>query len=381
MSLADLTRTHRVCREERTADLIRHCRRQLDRSIAAEVDAHAHWIEGQSTDPLPYYHFAEMCRWYGHLDLWREAVDIALGLSHYAPEQLIERAHAKLLLGDWSGWRDRESRFFLGGTGLPYQLRSIRERWDGREDIVGKSLLIVSDGGFGDCMQMLRFLPWITRTARRVTLAVQPELVELATYNFPDTSICATQDAIAGSYDRYVSVLSLPAMAGALPPFETLRAPSPTRRPGVGLCWAGSPLTQMELRQPLSLDAFSPLLARGDVSWYSLQIGPRAEEVVSYPTVTVPPEPLSTFAETANLIAGLDAVVTVDTSVAHLAGSLGVPTFLLLHVVADPRWGLADATPWYPSMCLIRQRRPGDWTGVIDELAHRLAVRIPRVAS
>lgn len=380
MSLADLTRAHHVCREERTADLIRHTRRQLDHSIAAEVDAHAHWIEGQSADPLPYYHFAEMCRWYGHLDLWREAVDIAHGLSHYTPEQLIERAHAKLLLGDWSGWRDRESRFFLGGTGLPYQLRSIRERWDGREDIVGKSLLIVSDGGFGDCIQMLRFLPWITRTARRVTLAVQPELVELATYNFPDTSICTIQDAIATSYDRYVSVLSLPAMVGALPPFEALRAPVPARHAGIGLCWAGSPLTQMELRQPLSLDAFSPLLARGDVSWYSLQIGPRADEVVSYPTVTVPPEPLSTFAETANLIAGLDAVVTVDTSVAHLAGCLGVPTFLLLHVVADPRWGLADATPWYPSMRLIRQRRPGDWTGVIDELAERIAVTIPRVA-
>lgn len=376
MSLAGLSRADRVCREERATDLVRDGRRRLGHAAAAEVDAHAHWIEGQSDDPLPYYHFAEMCRWYGHLDLWREAVEIALGLSHQSPEQLVERAHAKLLLGDWSGWRDRESRFFLGGATFPYALRSIRERWDGGEDIVDRSLLVVSDGGFGDCIQMLRFLPWIEQLARSVTLALQPELVALVNANFPEIRTIAIQDTVIESYDRYASVLSLPAMVGALPPFQALRAPSPARHAGVGLCWAGSPLTQMELRQPLSLDAFAPLLDRGDARWYSLQIGPRAGELASYPTITAPPRPLTTFAETANLIAGLDAVVTVDTAVAHLAGSLGVPTLLLLHVVADPRWGSADTTPWYPSMRLIRQRRPGDWSSVIDELC----VRIPLVA-
>jgi hypothetical protein len=325
-----------------------------------------------------------MCRWYGHLDLWREAIDIALALSHHSPEQLLERAHAKLLLGDWSGWRDRESRFFVAGSGLfqptlPHQLRSIRQRWDGSEDIADNSLLVVSDGGFGDCIQMLRYVPWITHAARTVTLTVQPDLAALAQYNFPDTRINATPDAITESCDRYVSVISLPAMVGTLPPFEPLRAPAPARYAGsadeplrVGLCWAGSPLTHMELRQPLSLDAFSALLARSDVKWHSLQNGSRAGELARYPMVVPPPVPLSTFAETANLIAGLDAVVTVDTSVAHLAGSLGVPTWLLLHLVADPRWALGDTTPWYPSMRLIRQRTPGGWHSVIDELAHHV---------
>jgi hypothetical protein len=142
-----------------------------------------------------------------------------------------------LLLGDWSGWRDRESRFFVGGSGLqsefPHQLRSIRERWDGSEDIADKSLLVVSDSGFGNCIQMLRYVPEIARAARAVALAVQPELIGLVRLNFPDANITTNQDTIIGSYDRYVSALSLPAMVGALPPFEPLRAPTPPRRTGL----------------------------------------------------------------------------------------------------------------------------------------------------
>jgi hypothetical protein len=299
---------------------------------------------------------------------------------HHSPDQLLERAHAKLLLGDWSGWRDRESRFLIPDAGpfpstFPRRLRSIRERWEGSENIADKSLLILSDGGFGDCIQMLRYMPWVTSATRAATLAVQPELMALVRHNFRDTSTVAISDAITESYDRYASVLSLPAMFGALPAFEPLRAPTPVPRTGtlrMGLCWAGSPLTHMELRQPLSLEAFSPLLARRDVQWYSLQIGPRAAELVSFPSVALPPIPLTTFAETADLVAGLDAVVTVDTSVAHLAGSLGVPTWLLLHVVADPRWGLEVTTPWYPSMRLNRQRMPGDWSSVIDAVARQV---------
>lgn len=354
----------------RTSDLIRQCRRRLSAAELGEVDAHARWIDRRANDPLPYYHLAEMCRWYGHLDLWRDAVDLALSLAHDSPEQIVERAHAKLLLGDWSGWRDRELRFFIPSPpAFPHRLRSIRERWDGVEDISDKSLLVVSDGGFGDCIQMLRYVPWITHAARTVTFAVQPELVALVNYNFRG----ASSSSITESYDRYASVISLPAMAGTLPEFEPLQAPAPYRFAPegglrVGLCWAGSPLTHMELRQPLSLDVFAPLLACTDIQWYSLQIGSRAREIAGYPEVIAPPIPLTTFAETANLIAGLDAVVTVDTSVAHLAGSMGVPTWLLLHVVADPRWGLADTTPWYPSMRLIRQRTPGDSSSVIDAL-------------
>jgi hypothetical protein len=383
-SAADIARP-----DERTSDLIRRCRRNMGSIVSAEVDAHARWIEGQSNDPLPFYHLAEMCRWYGRVDLWRDAVDIALPLAHQTPEQLLERAHAKLLLGDWSGWRDRESRFFLAGSGLqstlPHQLRSIRERWDGSEDIADKSLLVMSDGGFGDCIQMLRYVPSITRAVRTVTLALQPELTGFVRHNFPDTSATAIPDAVTESYDRYVSALSLPAMVGVLPTFEPMRAPTPTPQAGtagepslIGLCWAGSPLTHMELRQPLSLEAFRPLLTRSDVKWYSLQTGPRAAELASYRSVALPSTPLTTFAETADLIAGLDAVVTVDTSVAHLAGSLGVQTWLLLHVVADPRWGLEETTPWYPSMRLIRQRMPGDWNSVTDELAQHVTDFVTR---
>jgi hypothetical protein len=114
------------------------------------------------------------------------------------------------------------------------------------------------------------------------------------------------------------------------------------------------------------------LLDRADIEWHSLQAGPRAIDADGYPTIVRPWPPLITFADTADLISELDFVVTVDTAVGHLAGSLGVPTFVLLSRWPDGRWGLGDRTPWYPTMYLIRQHEAGDWEGVIADVHEAL---------
>jgi hypothetical protein len=107
----------------------------------------------------------------------------------------------------------------------------------------------------------------------------------------------------------------------------------------------------------------------------SLQVGPRADDSDYYPGLKKIEPPLRTFVETANVMMGLDGVISVDTSICHLAGALGVPTVTLLRFVCDAKWGLGDAAVWYPTMRLIRQQSPGDWTGVVRAVGHALDVR------
>jgi len=115
-----------------------------------------------------------------------------------------------------------------------------------------------------------------------------------------------------------------------------------------------------------------PLLDRTDIQWHTLQVGPRAVDADRFPSLLRPWPPLVNFAETADYIAELDLVVAVDTAVAHLAGCLNVPTYLLLPLCSDSRWGIEDRTPWYPSVQLVRQSKAGDWNGSVSRLQHLL---------
>jgi hypothetical protein len=137
------------------------------------------------------------------------------------------------------------------------------------------------------------------------------------------------------------------------------------------VCWAGNsnqPSHGGDRDRSASLDDLAPVLCREDVHCYSLQVGAWARDAARYPRLLHPSTPLATFAETARAIVGLDAVISVDTAVAHLAGSIGVPTILILHCAGDFRWGMDDTTPWYPSMHIIRQRIRSDWAGVVTQL-------------
>lgn len=334
------------------------------------------------------YSIAMVCLQFGYVDLWKHYTFMAFSLPHTNPEHILFRAEAKIRLDDWSGWVDREARLFNPSETMVWQpyardIQWTRKAWHGDETIADKSILVITDGGFGDCFQMIRFIAPLAQLARKVIVTVHPQCLAFLRAAIGDRATVITPDSLAAvTFDRYTWLMSLAAIFGSLPRFESLTAPNPVRYentggrlPRIGMCWAGNsnqPSSTADRNRSISLDDLAPLLSREDVQCYSLQVGSWAPDASRYPRLRLPATPLVSFAETANVIAGLDAVVSVDTSVAHLAASLGVPTFLLLHCAGDFRWGMDDTTTWYPTMRILRQRTRGDWSSVVTRLLSHL---------
>lgn len=342
-----------------------------------------------SQNPMPLYKLGDAHRKRGDVDAWSRCVRAAFELEHITSEQLYFRARAKLTMGEWSGWNDYEARcdgpYFLSQqTALARELRWSHAAWNGIEGLQDKTLLVVHEQGLGDDIQMLRFLPVLADKALRVVTLVKPRLVPLVQHNFGHRVQVAIEGMpLSVPFDRYAQAMSLPALIGGLPPFERLSAPlSQDRRSTpncgrvrAGLCWAGNPSHPRDRERSMTLAALAPILARPEIEWVSLQVGESEAEADEYESLSRPDEPLVTFAQTADLITSLDLVVSVDTAVAHLAGCLGTPTYVLLPSAATWRWGLGVTTPWYPTMRLIRQRASGDWPSAVDELTALLDAR------
>jgi hypothetical protein len=144
----------------------------------------------------------------------------------------------------------------------------------------------------------------------------------------------------------------------------------------VGFAWAGSPLHRNDARRSIAIEALAPLLRLAGVRWFSLQVGERAADLARLPgglVTDLAPE-LADFAETAAAVHNLDLVIAVDTAVAHLAGALARPAWVLLRERPDWRWLLArEDSPWYPSLRLFRQRRAGHWPEVVARVQAALA--------
>jgi Glycosyltransferase family 9 (heptosyltransferase) len=363
---------------ESTAELIEECRRRFT-AVDVDVSTHLDAVEREARSPLPLYSLARLCRRRGHLELWHSALSLALPMPHDTCEELFARGTAKLTLGDWSGWLDRETRQFHPeahehSSVISRTLQWRNRPWSGAEEVEGETVLVLGDGGFGDCIQMLRFVRHVTTIAGGVILAVRPELFDLVAFNFGQSTTVVPFDASPScSFEYYISINSLPARCEALPTFVPLLTSRPATQPPngtlrVGFCWAGNPGYVMNGRRSIPLELMAPVLGHSHIQWYNLQVGREAPEAERFPNVAPAPLPLDSFAATADVIAGLDAVVSVDTAVAHLAASLGIPTFLLLHYVSEFRWGLDNRTSWYPAMRLVRQPTPGDWVGAVGEL-------------
>jgi len=197
-----------------------------------------------------------------------------------------------------------------------------------------------------------------------------------------------------GAYDAYIPLSGLPRLAGIgtenVPPAGYL-APDPALvrdwaarldrlvPPGkrrIGLVWAGRPTHKNDRKRTMKLAQFKPLFAREDIVLLTVQKGPQISQVGSYfgpaPLVNLGPE-IADFADTMAILKNIERLVTIDTSVAHIAGAIGVPTSLVLPYAPDWRWLLErDDTPWYPSLRLFRQQRPYDWSGVVERVAASL---------
>lgn len=244
---------------------------------------------------------------------------------------------------------------------LPYHLRWV---WDGR-GFHGRRVLVRCYHGLGDTLQFCRYLPALRRQAAQVTLEAQPELLpSLRALPGPDQLIPFRPDAPAPASECDVEIMEL-AHALRLPPDGApYLSAEPLPRPAggllVGICWqAGG----WDPERSVPLPALSPLAQAPGVRLVSLQRGPGLAELsaAGAPLVLDPGDRSADVETTARLLATLDLVVTVDTMVAHLAGALGRPTWLLLKAEADWRWMAGPRSRWYDSVRLYRQARPGQW--------------------
>jgi len=259
-----------------------------------------------------------------------------------------------------------------------------RPVWQG-ENAPDKTLFIHAEQGFGDAIQMVRFVGLARRRVGRVVLECRPELARLFQY-----SNCADLVVSYGSpnhsFDCFVPMLSLPRVLGITRnniPDETpyLQAPAretmPPAPPGclkVGIAWAGNPNHYQDASRSVPLEVLSSVLQVPGISFYSLQQNvPSSDGPLLEKLPNVVRFELQDFLDTASVIGELDLVIAVDSAVAHLAGALAKPVWVLLQHSPDWRWFLdRDDTPWYPNMRLFRQAERNDWTRPVARLAEAL---------
>jgi ADP-heptose:LPS heptosyltransferase len=256
--------------------------------------------------------------------------------------------------------------------------------WDG-SDFRDKTVLLRCEHGIGDTVQFIRYAPLLKESCRRLIVKTQPNVMSLV-------SLAPGVDQVSNAYtadpdpahDVAIECMELPyafrTTLGTIPACPALpiagNAASRDRRFKVGLVWAAN---SWNPSRSIPLAHFAAVSAIHNLAIHCLQHGPARSELHEAHLPIVNPDPPATgeVLETAALIMNLDLVITVDTLVAHLAGTLGKPVWVLLLHAADWRWMIErDDSPWYPAMRLFRQAVPGDWTipihRVIEELA-RLA--------
>lgn len=327
------------------------------------------------------------------LDAALKAADRAIELDPNFPEAHFERAEILLLRGDFlPGWQSYEWRFKLKQAEgmLP---KTDKPQWDGTP-LPPCRLLIIADQGFGDCIQFSRYLPWVAERAPAPVLACSGDLMPVLR-QVPGFGRIVTRWEATGEYDAYIPLSGLPRLAGTT--LETIPATIPYLRadpvkiaawkqrldmlapPGrkrIGLVWAGRPTHKNDRKRSVKLAQFAPLFAKPDVAIVTVQKGDPIAQVGGYygaaPLINLGPS-INDFTDTLAILQSLDLLVTIDTSVAHLAGASGRPACVILPYAPDWRWLLGRGdSPWYPSLRLFRQSRPYDWSGVIERLVEAI---------
>jgi hypothetical protein len=323
-----------------------------------------------------------------------QCYDRALALHPNYANAHYNRARTWLALGDYArGWTEYEWRWQRGEFRRP---KHVQPAWDGAQ-LGGRTLLVSAEQGLGDTLQFIRYVPLLKPFGGRVEVEVQPTLVPLLQAGGYCDVLALGQPL--PRFDVHISLLSLPRALGAtlasipcdIPYLAADRERLAFWRQRmadlagfrVGIHWQGNPQSPLEPWRSMPLACFEPLAHVPGVRLISLQKGPGTEqlsalggrfEVVDFSrTLDVARGP---FMDTAALISVLDLVITSDSAVAHLAGALGAPVWVVLNAAADWRW-LCDRedSPWYPTMRLFRQRSFGQWQDVFQRLTAALSER------
>jgi Flp pilus assembly protein TadD len=326
------------------------------------------------------------------------AYDQAIALRpNFAPARY-NRSHAWLLLGDYTrGWPEYEWRWKLETVSPP---SFAQPRWDGTHQPAG-TILLDAEQGLGDTLQFVRYVPLVKERVGRVVLRCQKPLVRLLSA-LPGVDRVVSQEEPTGSFDLWSPLLSLPLFFS--PTLEAIpnRVPYLPEDPAlirfwqerlqridglrIGINWQGNPAFSKDQFRSVPLRNFEPLARMAGVRLISLQKGTGREQLeerrATLPVVDLglPLEEVhGPFVDTAAILRCLDLLITSDTSLAHLAGALGVETWLAVPSVPEWRWLFArEDCPWYPSLRLFRQNRPGQWSDVFSRMAGELSEWVGR---
>ncbi|MFM9265650.1 tetratricopeptide repeat protein [Tychonema sp. BBK16] len=373
--------------------------------------------QGNLEEALEYYHkalellpdFVEAINNLGRTFLEKGAVEDAITCYRRVIDLSPEHASAHLnlslallLVGDLENglaeyeWRWQLKEFqtghysFLAGPDNTVAAREYRPLWDG-SDLHGKTILLHAEQGLGDSLQFVRYAAIVKSKGGRVIVGCYSQLTRLFS-TVSGIDLLIVKGETIPEFDVQVPMLSLPYILGTTVetiPGDTayLTAPAdcefallPDRNFKVGIVWAGNPKHRKNMQRSCNLSAFLPLLDVLGVSFYSLQKElSETDRALLHQTPIVDLSPhLGDLADTAAAIAQLDLVITVDTAVAHLAGALGKPVWILLAFCPDWRWLLErEDSPWYPTARLFRQSQRADWNGVFERVSEALESWVP----
>jgi Flp pilus assembly protein TadD len=361
------------------------------------IDAYRRTIELAPQDFEAHNNLGTILQMHGHLQEAAACFETTLRLQPHSVEAHRNRALLRLQLGDFAqGWPEYEWRWRVPNVSNPNYRQP---RWEG-QPLANHTLLLWPEQGFGDAIQFVRFAAPVKALGARVLLACPASLRALfATVPFIDRIV--TDAADEEHVDYQIPLLSLPGVLGTA--LESIPANVPYlfaeperiarwRREcsglkgfTVGIAWQGRQVMGDEYRS-MPLACFEPLARVEGVQLVSLQRGQGSEQLAPLSErlkIVDLAESLDqqgdAFVDTAAVMMNLDLVVTSDTSIAHLAGALGVPVWVALSYAPDWRWLLNRTdSPWYPTMRLFRQSRLGQWEDVFAEIAAELRSRSPR---
>ena len=350
----------------------------LDEEIRRVLQEHPNSGNVHKSVTGTYYNLGRWAEFEAEIDRFRKVEPGSAYLD-------FEQSQKDLLFGNLPlGWDRYEARLEVAREPRPNEDSCSQPVWQG-EPFSGKTLLLWAEQGLGDALMFIRYLPLVKARGGRVILETWPALVEVS-------ETCKGADLVIPlhttrpPFHLQASLLSLPSifrteLASIPADIPYLDAPDlvPHRqelleqlalgREGtrIGLVWAGSPGHARDFERSLPASCLAPLGTLPRVTWYSFQLGRR--ETPPLPNLISLEPYLRNFSDTAYALSGMDLLITVDTAVAHLAGAMGIPTFLLLPFQPDFRWLLGrEDSPWYPSMRLYRQPAYGDWGAVMQQV-------------
>jgi tetratricopeptide (TPR) repeat protein len=356
------------------------------------IDYHQKALALDANNGIAHHAFGNTLIEYGNMELAITHLRLAITLNPDDINVHCSLAHALLSTGNLrDGFAENEWRWqqpHMQGW-MPFLFS--QPQWDGSA-LNGRTILLQAEQGFGDTIQFIRYAPLVKACGGRVVVACQPHLKRLLeTVGSIDRVVVPGEEEIP-EFQVYALLMSLPHLLGTT--LETiphqipyLSVPAATTHmleipPGthlkVGLVWASGyrtehkQLTKLYERKSCPPSLYARLLDIPAISFYSLQFGRDVADVMSFNErgkLHDLSSKIKDFADTAAFIEQLDLVISVDTAVAHLAGALGKPVWVLLSYTADWRWLLKrDDSPWYPTMQLFRQSSPEDWQGVVEQV-------------